>query len=199
MLESTHFIYDGISSKEMGIKIGWANGNLYNEAFLPQRQIVEKQIANNPSPYFQRVAQLPLSFKLSFYLESWINGQDVRKIARWLFQPYYKPFIFDSNPNRIFYALVEGDSSLIHNGLRQGHVELAIRCNSPYSYSHEHRFDHLTFREADKGYHLVEGTSSFPDGNLNNMEVTSNGLTIEKIDNSWGSLYLEKKKWSEVQ
>ncbi|WP_107838612.1 distal tail protein Dit [Metasolibacillus meyeri] len=199
MLESTHFIYDGTSSQEMGVTIGWSNGNLYNETFLPQRQIIEKKIANNNEPYFQRVEHAPLSFKLSFYLENWLNDQDIRKIARWLFQPYYKPLVFDSNPNRVFYALVEGDSTLIHNGLHQGHVELTIRCNSPYSYSHEHRFEHLKFRETDKGHHIVENISSFHDGSLNNMTATSNGLTIEKIDNSWGSLYFEQKKWSEIQ
>lgn len=197
MLESIHFMYDNISSKDMGIQIASPRGGLFEENFLPRRRIIEKKIANNEQPYFQRVEHEPLSFNLSFYLEDWLDDQDIRKIARWLFQPYYKPLIFDNNPNRVLYALVEGNSALLHNGLKQGYVELSIRCNSPYTYSHEFKFNNMEFRDSNMGYQIIDDMNSFQQGSFFNTKVTSNGLTIDKIDNSWGALYANIKKWSE--
>ncbi|POZ57249.1 hypothetical protein LYSIN_02033 [Lysinibacillus sphaericus] len=198
MLESIHFMYDHISSKDMGVYIGWSSGKLFEENFLPQRRIIEKKIANNETPYFQRVEHDPLSFTLSFYIDDWVNAQDLRKIARWLFQPYYKPLVFDSNPNRVMYALVEGDSQLIHNGLKQGFVELTIRCNSPYSYSHEQIIDKVAFREANKHYLLKDNNATFAEGQLHNMKLTSNGLTIDELTNTWGTLYANTIRWSDI-
>ncbi|MFJ7648596.1 distal tail protein Dit [Lysinibacillus sp. NPDC097279] len=198
MLESVHFMYDNISSKDMGVYIGWSSGNLFEENFLPQRRIIEKKIANNETPYFQRVEHDPLSFKLSFYLDDWVNEHDLRKIARWLFQPYYKPLVFDHNPNRVMYALVEGDSRLIHNGLKQGYVELAIRCDSPYSYSHEQILDKIEFRKSNKGYLLQDDITTFAEGQCHNMKITSNGLTIDELTNTWGILYANTLKWSDI-
>lgn len=197
MLESIHFMYDNISSKDMGIQIAWSRGGLFEENFLPRRRIMEKKIANNEKPYFQRVEHEPLSFNLSFYLEKWLDAPDIRKMARWLFQPYYKPLIFDNNPNRVLYALVEGDSTLLHNGLKQGYVELSIRCDSPYTYSHEFRFNNMEFRDSNTGYQIIDDINSFEQGSFFNTKITSNGLTIDKIDNSWGALYANIKKWSE--
>ncbi|KOS61417.1 phage tail family protein [Lysinibacillus agricola] len=198
MLESIHFMYDNISSKDMGVKIAWSKGGLYEEIFLPTRKIIEKKVANNEKPYFQRVEHEPLSFSLSFYLESWVEDKDIRKITRWLFQPYYKPLVLESNPNRVFNALVEGDSKLLHNGLKQGHVEFNIRCDSPYTYSHEHVFNNLEFRDSNVGYQIVDDVSTFEQGSFINTKITSNGLTIDKVDNSWGALYPNVKRWGEL-
>lgn len=198
MLESIHFMYDNISSKDMGVYIGWSSGNLFEENFLPIRRIVEKKVTNNEIPYFQRVEHEPLSFKLSFYLENWIDDEDLRKIARWLFQPYYKPLVFDHHPNRVMYALVEGDSTLIHNGLKQGYVELTIRCSSPYTYSHEQIMDNIEFRELNKSYLLKDDISTFAQGECQNVKITANGLTIDEMNNTWGILYANTNHWSDI-
>ncbi|WP_341302241.1 phage tail domain-containing protein [Lysinibacillus sp. FSL H8-0500] len=198
MLESIHFMYDNISSKDMGVNIAWSKGGLFEENFLPSRKIIERKVANNEKPYFQRVEHEPLSFQLSFYLENWVEDKDIRKIARWLFQPYYKPLVFDSNPNRVIHALIEGNSALLHNGLKQGYVELSIRCDSPYTYSQEQSFTNLTFRDANTGYHIIDDSHTFAQGELINTKVTSNGLTIDNVNNSWGILYANTKKWGEL-
>ena len=135
MLESLGFSYNGIHSEDLGVKLVTTKSGLFSENFLPERSIVEKKISRNDKPYFTRVEHSPLSFSLVLFIEKWRDYNNLRAIARWLFQDYYKPLIFDSNPNHIFYAIPEGQSNLVHNGCRDGYIEIDFRCDSPYSYS----------------------------------------------------------------
>ena len=135
MRESINFSFNGISSEDMGVYIAHEGGGLFEENFLPTRSIVETKVAKRDKPYFQRVEYEPLSFTLTIFIEEWKHRDNLRQIAKWLFQEYYQPLQFETNSNRIFYAIVEGDSSLIHNGMKKGYVTLNIRCNSPFSYS----------------------------------------------------------------
>lgn len=135
MRESMQFTYDGVSSEDMGVRIISSGSGLFQETFLPNRTIIETKAAQREKPYFQRVESAPLSFSLSIFIEEWAARDNLRQIARWLFQDYYKPLFFDSNPERIYYAIVEGDSTLTHNGAREGYINLEFRCDSPYTYS----------------------------------------------------------------
>jgi|SRR6185312_10207169 len=198
MRESIYFMYDGESSKDYGVFIGSTNSGLFEEAFLPNRRIIEKSIAGREKPYFQGVEQDPLSFSLSFVLEDWHDRDNLRSIARWLFQPYYKPLVFDSNPSRIFYAIVEGNSSLFHNGIKEGYVELNIRCDSPYGYSPEYTENNIEFRDDDNSVEISNDISNFDNGTHNNTITTSNGLTAESTVDTWGVLYSNHQKWGEI-
>lgn len=198
MQESSHFMYDGLSSKDFGVRIGTTNGGLFEEIFLPSRTIIEKNVSHREKPYLQRVENEPLSFSLGFFIEEWDKPDTLRRIARWLFQPYYKPLIFDANPNRVFYAIVEGDSKLFHNGAKEGYVELNIRCDSPYSYTAEHNVENIQFRGTDDDV-LVESDYTNLGGEHINTTVTSNGLTIESTVTTWSQIFTsERKKWGEV-
>ena len=135
MLESLHFSYDGKSSQDMGVMMVNADGGLYKEIFLPSRKIIEKTIPNRHAPYFVRVDDSPLSFPLSIAVFDRPERNSIRSIARWLFTDYYKPLYFESNPHRIFYAMFEGNSTLLHNGLKDSYITLNVRTNSPYTYS----------------------------------------------------------------
>lgn len=135
MRQSTNFTFDGISSEDMGVHAIQTGNGLFKETFLPQRVIVETRIGGRDKPYHQRVELLPLSFNLNIFIEEWKQRDNLRQIARWLNQDYYKPFFFNDNPDRIAYAMVDGSSSLYHNGMREGYVTLNIKCNSPYTYS----------------------------------------------------------------
>lgn len=197
MQESTHFTFDGVNSKDMGVRIGTTNGGLFEESFLPTRSIVERKVTHREKPYLQRVENEPLSFSLGFFIEEWDKPDSLRRIARWLFQPYYKPLILDANPNRIFYVIVEGDSNLFHNGAKEGYVEFNLRADSPYSYTAEHNQEKIEFRETDSAT-VVENTGTNFNGTKNNTVLTSNGITIDKVVNSWGDLTINKKKWGEL-
>lgn len=142
MREAIQFTFDGISSEDMGVHIASPNGGLYEETFLPNRRIIETTVAKKDKPYFQRVEHEPLSFSLSFFIHEWRNRDNLRQIARWLFKDYYKPLYFETNPDRIFYAIVEGSSSLMHNGCKDGYITLNVRCNSAYTYSNVFEADY---------------------------------------------------------
>ena len=198
MKESTYFMYDGISSKDMGVTIGTTKGGLYEESFLPTRNIIEKSVAHREKPYLQGVEHEPLSFSLHFFIEDWSNDKLLRKVARWLFQSYYKPLILDSNPNRIFYAMVVGDSNLVHSGLDEGYIELEIRCDSPYSYTAEHELNNIEFLTSNIGSVVENSVADFDNGTHSNTIVTADGLSVESVVSLWGDLYVTKKKWGEI-
>lgn len=190
-------MFDGISSKDMGVTIATTNTGLFEESFLPTRSIVERKVTHREKPYLQRVENEPLSFSLGFYIDEWDNYDSLRKIARWLFQSYYKPLILDSNPNRIFYVIVEGDSKLFHNGANEGYVELTLRADSPYSYTAEHTLENIEFRSIDQSAIISNETPNF-NGDKNNTIVESNGLTIEKTVDTWGDLLLNNTNWGDI-
>ena len=198
MKQSIHFMYDGISSKDMGVFIAWKDNGLFEDNFLPNRKIVEKKIANREKPYFQRVEHEPLSFSLSFAIENWEHRETLRKLARWFFQPYYKPLVFDSNPNRVFYAIFEGDSQLFHNGLNEGYIELNIRCDSPYSYTFEQTKEKIEMSDANVGVTINMNSSNFNDGEMTNIEANSNGLTLSGNVSTWGVVYSTNNTWGGI-
>lgn len=202
MRESLYFIFDGKSSKDFGIFLGSTGGGLFQDIFLPTRNIIEKKITGREKPYLQRVEQEPLSFSFSFVLGDWSETDNIdylRSVTRWLFQDQYKPLIFNSNPNRVFYAIIEGESNLFHNGAKDGYVEVNVRCNSPYSYTPEYIMNNIEFRDSDDLNHVDDDMNTFDDGIHDNTEVLSNGLTIAYIGNTWGDLYSKKKKWGEIK
>ncbi len=143
MLENLHFTYDGKSSKDFGVVLVNPSGGLYKETFIPTRKIVETSVAGRRNPFFQRVDDDPLSFSFAIYLPEWEERNNLRQIARWLYQPYYKPLIFESNPDIVYYAMFIDKSELTHNGLYEGYISLTVRMNSPYIHSipHEENFD----------------------------------------------------------
>ena len=138
MLENLHFTYDGKSSKDFGVQLVNPSGGLYKESFLPNRKIVEKTVGGRHNPFFQRVEDDPLSFSLSICLTEWKKRNNLRQIARWLYQPYYKPLRFESNPDVVYYAMFQGNSDITHNGLFDGYITLNVRLNSPYPKSIQH-------------------------------------------------------------
>ncbi len=198
MKQSINFRYDNIHSQDMGVHIAWNSKGLFKENFLPNRKIIEKKIANREKPYFQRVEHEPLSFSLSFAIADWENPETLRKLARWFFQPYYKPLVFDSNPNRVFYAIFEGDSSVFHNGMGEGYIELNIRCDSPYSYTFEQTKEDTEFRDSNIGTSVKINSSNFALGVLDNTEITSNGITVGNYPTTWGAVYASTTIWGGI-
>lgn len=135
MREAIHFSYGGVYSTDMGlINVNIGDGML-EEPFLPNRQIKEISIRGKNKPYFQEVVSSPLSFPVSFAFQDRYNEKKIREIARWLSPDYYKPFFTTDNLNRVWFCMPIEDSILVHNSLKQGYVELTMRCDSPYTYS----------------------------------------------------------------
>lgn len=134
MLENLSFTYDNIHSSEMGVMNVHINSGLFEEKFLPSREIREENIRGRDKPYFLGYDLQPFEFPMTLFFEK-LNNEEKRKIARWLLVDYYKPLVFDGNPDRIFYCMYVGDVNEFHNGLNQGYIQLTMRCDSPFSYT----------------------------------------------------------------
>lgn len=196
MLEGIHFVYDGVKSVDMGLLNCKIGGGMFEEAFLPSRSIIEHKITGNSKPYFQEVEYEPLEFKLAFAFEYKYDERKIREVARWLCQDYYKPFYTVDNPNRIFYCMPVGDSKLVHNGLKEGYVELTFRCDSPYSYQPKTLKKDMTFNTNKLTKHFNQ--ENFDNGNKTNIKINSNGemeIDIKRL--KWEDF--SGMKWSDLK
>lgn len=204
MQESMVFSYDGQSSKKFGVYMAHAEGGLYKEPFLPQRKIIEKKISNREKPYFQAMEQEPLQFPMTIVIKEWDSIHTKRQIARWLFQDYYKPLYFESNPERIYYAIVEGTSEIYHNGItdqnrEHAYINVNIRCDSPYAYTPEYPLPNIKFRDGNKEKIIDDKGLSFFDGVMNNAHVVDDKVEIKDAISNWIEFQQAYKYWSEVK
>lgn len=184
MKEGEKFSYDGIKSEDMGLYNINIDQGLLEEPFLAEREIEEIEVAGREKPYFQRIKRNPLSFTLSFAFKDNYDKDKIREVARWLDQDYYKPFYTLDNPNRIFYCILNSESILLHNGLKQGYVEIEMRCDSPYTYTPEKASK--TYDWSNTGLITInqESQNDFEDWDLDNVIADSNNnlkLNTEKL------------------
>lgn len=197
MLEGVHFYYDGIYSVDMGLLNVKLSGGMFEETFLPEREIKEIKISGRDKPYFQGIDYKSLEFELNFAFEYYYDEQKIREVARWLNQSYYKPFYTTSNVNRIYYCMVDGDSKLIHNGLRQGYITLKFRCDSPYSYTGKYTDDNIEYLSTKETIVIDENTFTNEMGTTNNIAINSNGDLAVQIDYKPFTLF-SGMKWSDL-
>lgn len=134
MLENLHFTYNGIHSSTMGVLNARVDSGLFQEKFLPSRELREESIRGKDKPYFMGYDLSPFEFPLTLFVED-LDRNKRRLLSRWLMVDYHKPLIFDGNEDRIFYCMYVGDIEHFHNGLNQGYINLTMRCNSPFSYT----------------------------------------------------------------
>jgi phage-related protein len=134
-MESTGFVYKGVNSSDMGvIRISESNG-LFEELFVASKTVKQEKVRGRDEPYHLGVERYVLSFSISLWFEQGLTEERVDEIARWLDQDYYAEIYFNENPTRVFYAMSQGDSTLIHNGIAEGYVKLNFITKSPYSQS----------------------------------------------------------------
>lgn len=115
------------------------DGGLYKESFLPNRKLIEAKANGNPIPFFQRVDEGSLSFSLTLLIMDWDKRNNLRSIARWLYQPYHKPLRFETNSDLEIHGMFVDKSELSHNGLRDGFITLTFQASSPYIHSIPHK------------------------------------------------------------
>jgi len=181
---SINFNFAGISSETMGLINVNLDSGMYEENLSPSKTINEIKIRGRSKPYHQNIEYEPLEFSVSFaFLDTW-DKTKLRQVTNWLCnQSYYKPLYFsdnldeDNNPTRIYYALVHEDSTLVHNGLSQGYVNITFRCNDAFKYSPVYTTDELTFNSNI----IAETTESdFLQGTLFDVIATEDGkLTLD--------------------
>lgn len=197
MLEGVNFYYDGIYSVDMGVINCKIDGGMFEETFLPSREIKEVKINGRDKRYFQGVELEPLSFNLTFAFEYYYDERRIREVARWLMQDYYKPFYTTDNPNRIFYCMLEGDSTLVHNGLKQGYITLTMRCDSPYSYTPKFIKENMKFGSTKLTKSISENTFSIGMGVMQNINIIDGVMSVKQYQTTWQKF--AGMKWSDIE
>lgn len=134
--ESLVFKFGDFYSSDFGLYHINVDGDdgMFEEPFLPTRNIEEIHIRGRDKPFFQFFEKEPLEFNVSFAFKNTFSRKQINQIVRWLSPNYYQKLIFSREPTKIFYAMPVDDAIIIHNGLRQGYVNLTFRCNAPYAF-----------------------------------------------------------------
>lgn len=118
----------------MGLYNISTSAGLYEEHIAGNRGIEEdRDITGNR--YLKDIDKEPLEFDVSFYFDQSFDHEKLRETTRWLLQDTYKPLVFSNHPNRILFAVPVGSYQLVHNGLKQGYLNLTFRCNAPHAYT----------------------------------------------------------------
>lgn len=134
--ESEHFHFAGIKSTDFGIRNVSVSEGLYEEDLISNRVINEISIAGRKEPYFIDVSEEPKVLQLRFaYLDKW-DDKLIDQVVRWLNVYTYQPLFFEGDIDRVFYAMPVNSVKYIHNGLKEGFLDLTMRCNSSNSFSH---------------------------------------------------------------
>lgn len=180
----------------MGI-INVSMSSLIEEPFLPIREIKEIRISGREKPYFQSVKHEPISFSLNLYFKEGFENRELRKVARWLFQDYYKPLYFESNPARIFYCMITGESTLVHNGVGEGYIKVDVRCDSPYTYTPTYNKEGFYFTESGEKELIAHSNYNEVEGTYKNLVVENGSLKPDKTLAQWKSVPFDMK-WSDV-
>lgn len=135
MLESMKFTYDGISSDDMGVVLVYDGAGTINESLFGDRQLITQNIPNTDTPIFKRIENSSRSFTFNLWIKEWKERNNLRAISRWLFQNEYKPLIFESNTDLVYYGIFNGSFNLEHNGDQSGVISTEFTCDSTYAYS----------------------------------------------------------------
>lgn len=125
-------------SSDYGIINAIVDGGLFEENFIPEKEIRETYIRGNDKPLFHGIDLKPLEFSLTFafeesFDESYRKNGKLRELASWLIKPYYIPFGLVGD-EKIYYVTCINKSDLLHNGLSQGYIKLDFRCDAPWAY-----------------------------------------------------------------
>ena len=133
--DSLYFIYDGKTSEEMNLYNVNLDSGMLEESLLGNRTILETSIRGNQSPYFKEIQYEPLTISTNFYFKDNFDNDKLANILYWLTPSYYKPLQFSENLNKVYYCLPIDSPTLIHNCLKQGHLQLNFRSKYPYALS----------------------------------------------------------------
>lgn len=192
---SEYFIYANRYSSDFQIyNINMSSG-MMEEPWTSGIELKEIAIRGRDTPYFQEVVRNPLKFSVTFaFLDTW-DEPTIRESIRWLTgHQDYQPLIFSDHLEKIYYALVVEEPTLIHNGFQQGYVKLTFRCSSPYAYSPV--METATFEWTEAPLTITE--NDFHEGIITGLALDNSGrLTLPAIHNRWHDLS-SSMKWSEL-
>lgn len=133
-MRSEYFIYDGITSEDMGLYSIRLRSGMIPETYYAGGSIKEVSVPGRSSAYFQRFERSPLEFNITVSpLDGEWTPQLKAEVAEWLFKETYAPFQKGEDEGVIYYAICTKAGDLMTaNG--KGYVDLTFRCKDPYGF-----------------------------------------------------------------
>lgn len=133
--DKLYFNYNGVSSKDFGLTAVDLGSGLYEEDFIASRTIEETKPSGRATSIFHGISEEDRVFDLTLAFDRGFTEDKLESIMDWIFEDYYKPLYFENNSDRVVFAMMTGDSKIVHNGLQEGYFTVSVKTNSPYVYS----------------------------------------------------------------
>ena len=127
--------FDGVNSRDFGLIAVELGTGLYEETLVANRTINETKPNERLQSIFHGITEENRAFELNLAFEDSFNEDKINDVINWLFQDYYKPLYFEGQEDRIVFAIISGETNIIHNGLEQGYFTVTVQTNSPYRFS----------------------------------------------------------------
>ena len=127
--------YDGFSSKNYNVfQVNFESGLMQKETLLPSRNINKTTRQNSFISDFYSVTEEPLTLEVNLVYKDRFTDQDIVNAMRWLKQDTYRPLIFESEPENVYYA-IPTKIDMSHDTLRKGYFTVQFECNAPYPFT----------------------------------------------------------------
>src|SRR5699024_12763765 len=84
---------------------------------------------------FHNITEDNRTFPLNLAFEDSFDEEKINDVINWLFKEYYRPLYFEGQEARVVFAMISGESNIIHNGMNQGYFTVTVQTNSPYRFS----------------------------------------------------------------
>jgi len=138
MFYAKNFIFDGITSEQMGLSLGELNGS--GEATTSggsDIEILSEKIFRKPVPYLYGVEQKPvLEFPLSVYSETEITAGGYSRISGVLFgqQSYKKLRIIQDDMSDVYFNCFLRSPQIIRIGNIIRGITFTVTCDAPWGW-----------------------------------------------------------------
>ena len=166
-LNTCTFNFDGVSSDQYNLAIGWTSNDDEIETGL-ELEIVKGEVnmvrhrANQYGVYYSSV--LPIDFIIFHRDFTPFTQAESRAINRWLYTETYKPLRFNSEEteNITYNVICTNITDCVWNGHNGKH--LTFECDSPFGYTPEQRYTiNVTDEDKEKTiYNLSDDGDYYP-------------------------------------
>ncbi|MFP3357577.1 DUF6558 family protein [Planococcus sp. SIMBA_143] len=135
MIISTGFYYDNEYSGDKNVFKAFTSGGAVTETFLSSTNNSIFKPRNLIKSVVQSTEREPLVIPMALYFDENLDDDNIRAIKKWLYQKDFKELVFEDQPEKVFYAKVDGAVNLSHNAIASGYIEFDFIANSAYSFS----------------------------------------------------------------
>lgn len=162
-----HFIFNGKHTRDFNVTNVNVDTGLAEDTFLANRSLITERTRYSDKSYLLGVNDEPLQFKIRLLFdEHKFTNDNIRALKRWLYTDTFKEFVFDNEEESsikvIFYAMVVDASTLRHNVINDGYLDLTFMTNSSKRYSEimteEYDFTETTLNKVLKNFKSKYGS-----------------------------------------